>query len=325
MLLQALQPILDSAFSAHSYGFRPGRSARDAVRAAQTYARSGKDWVVDMDITKFFDHVNHDILMNRIGATIGDQRVLRLIGRYLRAGVRIEGVVQTSEEGTPQGGPLSPLLANLYLDALDQELSRRGLAFCRYADDCNIYVSSERAAERVLASITEWIKKHLRLEVNASKSGVGRPWERKFLGFTINRQGQIEVAPQSVARFRNKVRELWRSCQSLSSHELRDRWRAYVQGWWAYYGLAENRRNVFGLEGWIRRHIRGCFWQRWHEGRGRWRKLVQLGLRGRLLKVAQSSRGAWRIAASPSLQTALSNAVLRRWGFVMPLELAATL
>jgi len=325
MLLQVLQPIFDPTFSPHSYGFRPGRSAHDAVRAAQTYAHSGKSWVVDMDITKFFDHVNHDILMNRIGQTVRDKRVLRVTGRFLRAGVMIEGVVQASEEGTPQGGPLSPLLANIYLDALDQELSRRGLAFCRYADDCNIYVSSARAAERVLEGVTQWIKQHLRLEVNASKSGVGRPWERKFLGFTINPQGQIEVSPKSVERFRDKVRESWRSCQSRSSSELRDHWRAYVQGWWAYYGLAENRQNVFGLEGWIRRHIRGCFWQRWHDWRGRWRKLVQLGLRGRQLAVAHSSRGAWRIAASPSLQTALSNAVLRRWGFVMPSDLATTI
>ncbi len=324
MLLQVLQPIFDPTFSPHSYGFRPGRRAHDAVRAAQTYAQAGKSWVVDMDITKFFDHVNHDLLMTRIGKTIRDNRVLRLIGRYLRAGVMIEGVVQPSEEGTPQGGPLSPLLANIYLDALDRELAQRGLAFCRYADDCNIYVSSRRAAERVLESITTWIGKHLRLEVNATKSGVGRPWERKFLGFTINPAGKIAVAPKSVERFEQKVRELWRSCQSLSSSKLRDNWCAYVRGWWAYYGLAEDRRNVFGLESWIRRHIRSCFWQRWHDWRGRLRNLRQLGLRGRLLQVVHSSRGAWRIAASPSLQTALSNGVLRRWGFVTPSDLAAT-
>jgi RNA-directed DNA polymerase len=325
MLLQALQPIFDPTFSAHSFGFRPGKSAHDAVRAAQSYVQAGKDWVVDMDITKFFDRVNHDILMNRIGQTIRDKRVLRLIGRYLRAGVMIEGVVQASEEGTPQGGPLSPLLANIYLDALDRELEQRGLAFSRYADDCNIYVSSERSAERVLANITDWISKHLRLEVNATKSGTGRPWERKFLGFRINLQGKIETAPQSVERFKTKVQELWRSCQSRTSVELRDAWRAYVRGWWAYYGLAEDRRNIFGLEGWIRRHIRACFWQRWDNWRGRLRKLRHLGLSGRLLKVAHSSKGAWRIAASPSLQTALRNAVLRRYGFWMPSDLAAAM
>ena len=323
MLLQALQPILDPTFSAHSFGFRPGKSAHDAVRAAQNYIQAGKDWVVDMDITKFFDRVNHDILMQRISQTIRDKRVLRLIGKYLRAGVMIEGVLQSSEEGTPQGGPLSPLLANIYLDALDRELERRGLAFSRYADDCNIYVSSQRAAERVLASTSEWIKKHLRLEVNATKSGVGRPWEGKFLGFRINPQGKIEAAPQSVERFKTKVRELWRSCQSQTSVELRDRWRAYVRGWWGYFRLAEERRNLFGLEGWIRRHIRSCFWQRWDNWRGRLRKLRSLGLSGRLLKVAHSSKGAWRIAASPSLQTALSNAVLRRHGFWMPSDLAS--
>jgi group II intron reverse transcriptase/maturase len=277
-----------------------------------------------MDVTKFFDRVNHDILMHRVGQTIRDKRVLRLIGRYLRAGVMIEGVVHDSEEGTPQGGPLSPLLANIYLDALDQELERRSLSFSRYADDCNVYVGSRRAAERVLASLTAWISKHLRLEVNVSKSGVGRPWERKFLGFQINPEGKIRIAPQSVERFRGKVREMWRSCQSQSSEKLRDHWRAYVRGWWAYFGLAEDRRNIFGLEGWIRRHIRKCFWLRWHDWRGRKRKLRSLGLRGRLLEVAHSSRGAWRIARSRSLHKALSNVVLLRYGFVMPSDLAAT-
>jgi RNA-directed DNA polymerase len=278
-----------------------------------------------MDIAQFFDRVNHDILMNRVGQTLRDKRVLRLIGRYLRAGVMIEGVVRESGEGTPQGGPLSPLLANIYLDALDRELERRGLAFSRYADDCNIYVGSRRAAERVLSSITLWIGQHLRLEVNAAKSGVGRPWERKFLGFRINPQGRIEAAPASVERFKMKVRELWRSCQSLSSEALRGRWRAYVQGWWGYYRLAEDRRSIFGLEGWIRRHIRCCFWQRWHDWRGRLRHLRHLGLSGRLLKVAHSSKGAWGLAGTGSLQTALSNAALRRHGFCMPSELAAAM
>jgi group II intron reverse transcriptase/maturase len=322
MLLQVLQGIFDPTFSEHSYGFRPGRSAHEAVRAAQGYVQAGKDWVVDMDITKFFDRVNHDILMTRISQTIRDKRVLRLIGRYLRSGVMIEGVVQATEEGTPQGGPLSPLLANIYLDALDRELELRGLAFSRYADDCNIYVSSRRAAERILAGVTEWIQRHLRLEVNATKSGVGRPWERKFLGFRINLEGKIEAAPKSIERFKQKVREYWRSCQSLSSNELRDGWRAFVQGWWAYFHLAEDRRDIFDLEGWIRRHIRKCFWLRWHDWRGRRKRLEKLGLRGRKLDVAHSSKGAWRIAASPSLQQALNNGTLRRLGFLVPSDLA---
>lgn len=323
MLLQVLQPIFDPAFSEHSYGFRPGRGAQTAVQAAQAHIQSGRRWVVDMDISKFFDRVNHDILMNRIGQTIRDKRVLKLIGHYLRAGAMIEGVVVASEEGTPQGGPLSPLLANIYLDALDKELERRGLAFSRYADDCNIYGGSRRAAERVLAGVTAWINQHLRLEVNADKSGVGRPWERKYLGFRINQQGKIETAPQSVERLKAKVREMWQSCQSLSSDKLRDRWRAYIRGWWAYYGLAEERRNIFGLEGWIRRHIRTCFWQRWHNAAGRLRHLKQMGAKGRLLQVASSSQGAWAIARHETLQTVLSNRILRRFGFLMPSDLAA--
>lgn len=325
MLLQVLQPIFDPAFSEHSYGFRPGRSAHDAVRAAQRYVQEGKNWVVDMDITKFFDHVNHDLLMNRIGKVIRDKRVLRLIGAYLRAGVMVEGLLVQTEEGTPQGGPLSPLLANIYLDALDSELTKRGLAFCRYADDCNIYVGSDRAAERVLESVSRWVSKHLRLEVNATKSGTGRPWERKFLGFRINPKGQIEAAPQSVERLKDKVRELWRSCQSISSEQLRDAWRAYIRGWWNYYQLTEERRSIFDLEPWIRRHIRKCFWLRWHNVKGRLRALRNLGLRRRLLKVAHSSRGAWPLAASPSLHTALNNAVLRKHGFLMPSDLATTM
>ena len=325
MLLRVLQTIFEPTFHAHSYGFRPGRSAHDAVRTAQSYVQAGKDWVVDMDITKFFDRVNHDILMNRIGQTIRDKRVLRLIGRYLRAGVMVEGLVMVTEEGTPQGGPLSPLLANIYLNELDQELTRRGLAFSRYADDCNIYVSSARSAERVLQSLTQWISQNLRLEVNATKSGTGRPWERKFLGFRINPQGKIETAPKNVERFKTKVRQLWRSCQSRTSDQLRDSWCAYVRGWWGYFRLAEDRRNIFELEGWIRRHIRSCFWQRWHHWRGRLRVLRSLGLKGELLKVAHSSKGAWLIARSPSLHTALNNAVLRRYGFLMPSDLATSM
>jgi len=317
MLLQAMTPIWEPRFSTHSYGFRPGRKAADAVRAAQRYAETGKDWIVDLDITKFFDHVNWDILMGKIGLVIRDKRVLRLIGRYLRAGAMVEGVVVKSVEGTPQGGPLSPLLANIYLDALDRELERRGHAFSRYADDCNIYVGSQAAAERVMASIQGWIETHLQLQVNATKSGVGRVWERKFLGFRLNRGRQIEAAPESL-----EVREKWRSCQSLTSNQLRDAWRQFMRGWWGYYRLAENRRPIYRLEPWIRRHIRKCFWLRWHKPEGRERRLRGLGLRGRMLKVAQSSRGAWHLAGTGSLQSALSNATLRRYGFLMPSDLA---
>jgi len=212
--------------------------------------------VVDIDIAKFFDHVNHDILMHRIAQVIRDKTVLRLIGRYPRAGVLTDGVVERRAEGTPQGGPLSPLLANIYLNALDRELDRRGLRFCRYADDCNIYVGSEAAAKRVLKGIRVWTGKHLRLKGNEAKSGAGRPWERKFLGFRLNRQGQVEVAPESVERFKQKVREIWCGNRSVTSRQLRDPWRRQVLGWWGYYRLAERRRAIFLLEGWVRRHIR---------------------------------------------------------------------
>jgi hypothetical protein len=232
-------------------------------------------------------------------------------------------VVVRSEEGTPQGGPLSPLLANIYLDALDKELERRGHRFCRYADDCNIYVGSEAAAERVRVGVTEWLQTHLRLTVNEAKSGCGRVWERKFLGFRLTEKLEITIAEKSRERMQAKMRELWRSCQSLSSVQLRDRWRAYVRGWWEYFRLAEERRPIFDLEPWIRRHIRACFWLRWHSGPGRYRALRRLGLNRRQCQVAYSSKGAWPLAASPSLQTALSNAVLRHHGFLMPSDLAA--
>ena len=323
LLLQALTPIFDPQFSEHSYGFRPGRSAQDAVRAAQQYAQGGKDWVVDIDITKFFDHVNHDILMGRIAPAIGDRRVLHLIGNYLRRGAMVDGLVEASVEGTPQGGPLSPLLANIYLDALDKELERRGHRFCRYADDCNIYVGSQTAAERTLTSIQGWIEKHLRLKVNAAKSGTGRVWERKFLGFRLDRQKRIGIAPESLERLKAKVREMWRGNQSRSSEQLRDHWGRYIRGWWGYFRLAEARHPLRDIEGWVRRHIRKCFWLRWHDRRGRERRLRRLGLKGTALGVATSSRGAWRVAAQPELHRALSNSVLRRYGFLVPSDLAS--
>lgn len=324
MLLQALTPIFEPMFSEHSYGFRPGRSAQDAVRAAQRYTQGGKDWVVDMDIAKFFDHVNHDILMGRIAKVIRDRRVLQLIGRYLRRGAMVNGVVTASVEGTPQGGPLSPLLANIYLDALDKELDRRKHCYCRYADDCNIYVGSQAAAERTLASIQAWIEKHLRLKVNAAKSGTGRVWERKFLGFRLERDKRIGVAPESIERFKARVREMWSGRRSRTEQELCDDWNRYIRGWWEYFGRAEVCDPVFRLEPWIRRHIRKNFWQRWHSPAGRERQLRRRGLKGRMLKVARSWRGAWHIAQTGSLHTALNNAVLTgQYGLLMPKILAA--
>ena len=322
MLLQVLTAIFDPAFSEHSYGFRPGRSAQGAVRAAQRYTQEGKYWVVDLDITKFFDHVNHDILLGRIAKVIRDKRILHLIGKYLRRGAMVDGLVEASVEGTPQGGPLSPLLANIYLDALDKELERRGHAFCRYADDCNIYVGSQAAAERTLDSIQGWIEKHLRLKVNAAKSGTGRVWERKFLGFRLDRQRRIGIAPESVERFKTKVREMWRGNQSRTSNQLRDDWGRYVRGWWGYFQLAEERRPIFRLEGWIRRHIRKCFWLRWHSAAGRENALRRLGVHPRLLKTVHTGRGAWFMANTSTVNAGLKVRTLRRYGFLMPSDLA---
>jgi group II intron reverse transcriptase/maturase len=323
LLMQVLTPVFDPMFSEQSYGFRPGRGAQDAMRAAQGYAQEGKDWMVDIDITKFFDQVNHDILMGRIATTIRDKRVLGLIGKYLRRGAMVDGVVTASQEGTPQGGPLSPLLGNIYLDALDQELERRGHKFCRYADDCNIYVGSQAAAERTLTSIQGWIEKHLRLKVNAAKSGTGRVWERKFLGFQLDRRKRIGIAGESLERFKAKVREMWDGRRSRTSNQLRDEWGRYVRGWWGYFQLAEARGPLTGLEKWVRRHIRKCFWLRWHDRRGRLRRLRHLGLSGSALGVATSRRGAWGVAKQPELHRALNNATLRRYGFLLPSDLAA--
>ncbi len=322
LLLQVMSPIFEPKFSDQSYGFRPGRSAHDAVREARQFVLEGKDWVVDIDITKFFDRVHHDILMAKIGKTIRDRRVLRLIGRYLRSGVMVDGVVIREDRGTPQGGPLSPVLANIYLDTLDQELEKRGHCFVRYADDCNIYVGGPAAADHLLRKLPKWIQKHLRLEVNASKSGAGRPWERKFLGFRITEKGQIEVSPESLKRYKTRVRALWRSGQSLTNQQLRDQWLRFIRGWWNYYRLAEWRRPVFDLDGWVRRHIRKFYWRRWHNWKGRRNALKRLGAHPRLISNAYSSLGPWRMGNHFAMRWALRNAVLRRYRFWMPSDLA---
>jgi len=324
LLLLVLEPRFEPAFSEHSHGFRRGRGTQSALAEAKRHAQTGRTWVVDMDITRFFDHVNHDILMSKVGARIRDKRILCLIGAYLRAGtVMPDGVVVAgSDEGTPQGGPLSPLLANIYLDELDKELGKRGLAFCRYADDCNIYVSSEAAAQRVLEGMSRWITRRLKLQVNAKKSGTGRPWERKFLGMILTTTLVLCISPQSIGRFEDRVRRLWDARQSLSSVQLRDQWKQYVTGWWGYYQHADDHRPVYRREGWIRRHMRKCYWQRWHGRRGRQRALRRLGLPESRVKAAASSRGAWRMAGSPTMHEALGNRTLSRYGYVMPSDLA---
>ena len=295
------------------------------MRAAQGYVRAGKSWVVDIDLKSFFDHLNHDRLMYQIGCKVRDKRLLRLIGDYLRAPLRgRDGREQARREGTSQGGPLSPLLANITLHPLDLELEKRGLSFVRYADDIAIFCASERAASRVKASVIKWIESHLKLPVNRNKSGHGPSNETALLSFRLETDGTIRIAPKSVERFEAKVRELWDARQSVTSNELREQWQRFIRGWWGYFRLTERRWDVTDLSGWIRRHMRKCFWLRWHHWRGRRNALKRLGLRGKILGMASSSKGAWAIARHWVMQRALKNATLNRYGFTLPWETAAT-
>jgi group II intron reverse transcriptase/maturase len=320
-----LSPLWEPVFSEHSYGYRAGRSAHDAVRAAQGYVQAGKGWVVDIDLKSFFDHVNHDRLMHQVAGKVRDKRVLRLIGDYLRAPMRLrDGREEPRRKGTPQGGPLSPLLANIYLHALDVELEKRGCSFVRYADDIAIFCGSERAAQRVEQSVIGWIERELKLPVNRAKSGHGPSDGTALLGFRLESDGQIRIAPKRVQTFKAKVRELWEARQSLTSEELREQWQEYVRGWWGYFQLTERRWDVTDLSGWIRRHIRKCFWLRWHHPRGRRNALARLGVQGRALGMASSALGAWAVARHPVMQQALSNRTLNRYGFTLPWETATT-
>lgn len=321
-ILQLLTPFFDPEFSAHSHGFRPQRSAHDAVREAKSYVDAGRCWVADIDLKAFFDQVNHDILMREVARKVSDKRLLKLIGSFLRAGMARAGEPATARtKGTPQGGPLSPLLANIYLDRLDQEMEARGLAFVRYADDIAIFAHSRRAAERIMESVTKWLEKNLKVEVNREKSGAGLTDESSLLGFRIHREGRISVAPKAREKLKARVREMWNARQSLTSKQLRDRWREYIEGWWGYFRLAQ-WRELRDIGKWTRRHMRKCFWQRWHSRKGRWNALRKLGVRGRGLNVAASSIGAWRMAASTYVQRALTKETLNAYGFVIPWELA---
>lgn len=318
---QSLSQLLEPIFSDSSFGYRPGRSAQDAVRRAQSYVKEGKRWVVDLDISAFFDQVNHDILMTKVGRHVRDKRVLKLIGRYLRAGLRQDGQVYKRAQGTPQGGPLSPVLANLYLDALDKELEQRGLRFVRYADDVAIYVSSARSADRVLESITQWIERHLRLQVNREKSGTGPTGERKLLGFRITPEGGIEVADESVMAFKTRVREIWNSRPKVSGKEVIRQWRDYIRGWWNYFRIAQS--DLRRVSAWTRRHMRKWFWLRWHKRQGRFNNLRRLGLKPRQLSRVNFHLAAWPAARQPGMHQALNNRCLRRWGLLTPNDLSA--
>jgi RNA-directed DNA polymerase len=318
-LHQVLQPLFEPTFSEGSFGFRPGRNAHQAVRRAQAYIREGKRWVVDLDLEKFFDRVNHDVLMGRVARRVSDVRVLKLIRRFLEAGMMSEGLVQPRREGTPQGGPLSPLLSNILLTDLDRELQRRGLAFCRYADDCNVYVGSRVAGERVMRGIRVFLEEVLHLRVNTAKSAVARPWERKFLGYSVTsqRETRLRIAPESVQRLTERVRELLRSGRGRSLAQSIETLNPLLRGWISYFQLAQAKEVLGGLDGWVRRRLRCLVWRQWKRPRTRGRKLLALGLDAeRAWRSAMNGRGPWWNAGASHLNQALPAAYFTHLGLV---------
>ena len=311
-VMQVLQRKWDPTFSNSSYGFRPRRSQHQAIEAAQKHIRAGHRWVVDIDLEKFFDRVNHDRLMAALAKRIRDKRMLGLIRAFLKAGVMEDGLVSPSEEGTPQGGPISPLLSNIVLDELDRELRRRGHRFVRYADDCNIYVRSRKAGNRVMASISKFITEKLKLKVNAAKSAVAQPWERKFLGFSFfyTKFGETRrrIAPKSIERFKERIRGITQRRSSVSLEKMIKELSSFIKGWRAYFGFCQTKFVLELLDGWIRRRLRSFLWTRWKNGHRRAEQLVKLGMgKSHARKIAWSSLGPWRISSSPPLHHALSN------------------
>ena len=316
-VLQVLQKRWDPTFSTHSHGFRPGRSARQAVHEAQQYIAEGLRWVVDLDLEKFFDRVNHDRLLAAVAKRVADKRMLKLIRAFLEAGVMEDGLVSAVDEGTPQGGPLSPLLSNLVLDELDRELERRGHRFVRYADDCNLYVGSERAGQRVMESVTRFITHRLKLKVNQAKSAVARPGQRKFLGFSFTgeREPRRRLAPKAIARFKERVREQTQRTRGISLQQMVKDLATYLRGWLGYFGDCQTPSVLQGLETWLRRRLRSVAWKQWKRGRTRFRELRKRGIGKDLAaQTAGSSHGPWRLANSPALNIALPNAYFATLG-----------
>jgi len=306
-VMQVLQARWDAEFSEHSHGFRPGRSAHQAVAKAQKYIAGGRRWVVDLDLEKFFDRVNHDKLMAAVARRVADKRMLQLIRAFLTAGVMENGLVGPVDEGTPQGGPLSPLLSNLVLDELDRELERRKHCFVRYADDCNIYVRSRRAGERVKRSITGFITRRLKLKVNEQKSAVARPVERKFLGFSFTgaNEPKRRIAAKALARFKRKVRELTGRTRGISIERMTKELASYLRGWKSYFGFSETPTVLESLDQWIRRRLRSVIWKQWKRGRVRFRKLCDRGVsRNLAATTAGNTHGPWHIANSPAMSQA---------------------
>ncbi|WP_243300060.1 group II intron reverse transcriptase/maturase [Bacillus litorisediminis] len=310
-IAQVLNESFDSTFSHNSYGFRPNKRGHDAVLQAREYISQGFRWVVDIDLEKFFDKVNHDRLMRTLSERVKDPRALQLIRRYLQAGVMENGLVSPNTEGTPQGGPLSPLLSNIVLDELDKELEKRGLPFLRYADDCNIYVRSKRAGERVMENITLFIEKKLKLKVNRDKSAVDRPWRRKFLGFTFSshvEQPRIRISKQSIQRMKQRVRELTSRKRSINMTERLERLNRYLIGWLGYYQLAETSTIFKKIDSWIRRRLRMIRWKEWKKIKTKHKNLTKLGIDSyKAWEWANSRLGYWRIAKSPILDRTLDN------------------
>jgi RNA-directed DNA polymerase len=324
-IAQILTPIFEKIFSKHSHGFRPGRKAHDAVRNAGRYIEEGYDWVVDIDLEKYFDRVNHDILMSRAARKVKDKRVLKLIRKYLETGVMINGVVIETEEGTPQGGPLSPLLSNIMLDDLDKELEKRGHRFERFADDCNIYVKTQRAGERVYQSIKALLETKLKLKVNEAKSAVDRPWNRKFLGFSFYRikgKVRIRLAPKTIKRIKARVREITKRNRGISVEAVIERLNKYLRGsLLGYYALADMKGFLTDLEGWIRRKLRVVIWKQWKQTRTRFNELRKLGLSIEITKKIVSSRkGYWRLSETPQLHIVMGKAYFKSLGLVNLVE-----
>jgi RNA-directed DNA polymerase len=323
-LAQILEPLFEPSFSKHSHGFRPGRSAHDAVTAAQVYVHEGRRWVVDMDIEKFFDRVNHDILMSRVARKIKDKRVLKLLRRFLQAGIMAGGIATPRTEGTPQGSPLSPLLSNILLDDLDRELEKRGHAFCRYADDCNIYVRSRKAGERVLASVRNWLYDRLKLRLNEEKSAVDRPWKRTFLGYgmTGEREARLTVSKKNVKRFKTRLRMLF--CRGRGRNLLRfirEDLLPVLRGWLEYFRLAGVVRVFEELDGWIRRHLRKLLWRQWKRPHTRYARLRNEGLsEERARKSAGNGRGPWWNAGASHMNQTFTKSYFHRLGLYSLLD-----
>jgi len=316
-LHQVMSPIYEPNFSESSYGFRPGRNAQQAVQAAREYAAEGRRWVVDLDLEKFFDRVNHDILMSRLARRIHDKRVLGLIRRYLQAGMMAGGVTNPRTEGTPQGGPLSPLLSNILLDDLDKELERRGHKFCRYADDCNIYVRTREAGERVMKSVTDFLTNRLHLKVNAEKSAVARPWERKFLGYTMtwHKRPRLKVSPTSLERMKAKVRMIYREGRGRRLLKVIEDLNRMLRGWIQYFRLAEVKGIFEELDGWIRRKLRCLLWRQWKRNFTRAKNLMRRGLdKLRAWKSATNGYGAWWNAGASHMNEAFPKSYFDRLG-----------